>query len=200
MARYTGPTGRLSRRAGTNLFLKGSRSIGPKSAIIRKPYPPGQHGQARHRRPSEYGQQLREKQKVKAMYGILEHQFRRYYEAAARGKSNTGEKLLQLLETRLDNIVYRLGLADSRRQARQYVTHGHVKLDGKKATIPSMQVSPKQTVELVTITREPVTNTELPAWVQRTGKQLKGELIEVPSREDIPIEIEEKLIVEFYSR
>ncbi len=199
MARYTGPTERLSRRAGTNLFLKGERSYGPKSAVARRPYPPGQHGQSRRRRPSEYARQLSEKQKVKAIYGVLERQFRRYYEEASKGTGNTGERLMQILELRLDNLVYRLGFADSRRQARQYVTHGHVTLDGAKASIPSMQVTPKQVIELAGIERKP-SEIEVPAWLRRTGKQLKGELVQVPSRDEIPVEIEEELIVEFYSR
>ncbi len=199
MARYTGPTERLSRRAGVNLFLKGERSEGPKSAATRRPYAPGQHGQSRRSgKRSEYGRQLLEKQKAKAMYGMLEKQFRRYYQLAQRSKGNSGERLLQLLELRLDNIVYRLGLADTRRQARQYVTHGLVRVDGKKATIPSMQLSPKQTVELTKIERTS-NKQELPVWVRRTTG-LQGEVIAVPTRDDITTELEEQLIIEFYSR
>ena len=199
MARYTGPTERISRRAGQNLFLKGERSLGPKSAMTRRPYAPGQHGTKRAAKVSEYGKQLREKQKAKAIYGILERQFRRYYDTATRTKSATGERLLQLLETRLDNVVYRLGLADSRAQARQYVSHGHILVNGTKVSIPSFQVSPKSTIALTGITRTPNAN-ELPVWVTRTGSGLEGELLALPDREQISTELEEQLIVEFYSR
>lgn len=200
MARYTGPTERLSRRAGVNLFLKGERSEGPKSASTRRPYAPGQHGQSRRSgKRSDYGKQLLEKQKAKAIYGLLEKQFRRYYTLAQRSRGNSGERLLQLLELRLDNIVYRLGLADTRRQARQYVTHGLVRVDGVKASIPSMQMGLKQVVELVKIDRVP-NKQDLPVWVRRAGTGLKGEIIAVPTREDIATEIEEQLIIEFYSR
>lgn len=200
MARYTGPTDRLSRRAGVNLFLKGERSLGPKNPMTRRNTIPGQHGNAR-RSPklSEYGKQLREKQKAKAIYGILEKQFRRYYALATRVPANTAERLLQLLELRLDNIVYRLGLADSRSQARQYVTHGHVRVNGKKLSIPSAHINPGDTVELVHIERKPST-VEVPVWLKRNGTKLSGELLEVPSRDNISTELEEKLIVEFYSR
>lgn len=200
MARYTGPTERISRRAGQNLFLKGERSFGPKNALTRRPYAPGQHGPGR--RPgkvSEYGRQLREKQKAKAIYGILERQFSRYYEQASASAEDTGTKLLQLLERRLDNVVYRLGLADSRRQARQYVSHGHVRVNGEKVTIPSFQVGAKTNIELVDIERKP-SQTEVPLWVKRDGNALKGELLEIPTREQIPLELEEQLIIEFYSR
>lgn len=200
MARYTGPTDRLSRRAGVNLFLKGERSLGPKNPMTRRNTIPGQHGTARRQpKVSEYGKQLREKQKAKAIYGVLERQFRRYYSLATRVSANTAERLLQLLELRLDNIVYRLGLADSRSQARQYVTHGHVRVNGKKLTIPSAQVKPKDAVELVHIVRKP-SSVDVPVWLTRSGTKLAGELLEVPSREAIPTELEEKLIVEFYSR
>lgn len=199
MARYTGPTERLSRRAGTNLFLKGERSYGPKNALARRPYPPGQHGPGkRPRKQSDYGLQLREKQKAKAIYGILERQFRNYYEAAAAGTNDTSEKLMELLERRLDNIVFRLGLADSRRQARQYVNHGHVSVDGSKINIPSYQVG-KGTKITLNIVREP-NQTEVPVWLRRSGKNLEGEVVEIPTRDQIPTELEEQLIIEFYSR
>ena len=204
MARYTGPTERLSRRAGVNLFLKGERSAGPKSSFAKRGYAPGQHGQTRSRgrsgKRSEYGRQLMEKQKAKAMYGTLERQFHKYYKIALRSHGNSGERLLQLLELRLDNVVFRLGFADTRRQARQYVTHGLIRIDGKKASIPSMQVSPSQAIELVKIARKPAELQEVPVWLRRTGNTLKGEVISIPTREEIPTELEEQLIVEFYSR
>jgi len=201
MARYTGPTERLSRRAGVNLFLKGERSLGPKSSFTKRGYAPGQHGNSRRpSKKSEYGRQLLEKQKAKAMYGMLEKQFRRYYAMAQRSSGNSGERLLQLLELRLDNVVYRLGFADTRRQARQYVTHGLVRVDGKKVTIPSMHVSPKQTIELVKIARKRTEN-EIPVWLRPESKTaFKGEVLSVPSRDEIGTEIEEQLIIEFYSR
>lgn len=200
MARYTGPTERLSRRAGVNLFLKGERSLGPKSSFTKRPFAPGQHGQTRRSgKRSEYGRQLMEKQKAKAIYGLLERQFHKYYKLARRSKGNSGETLLQLLELRLDNIVYRLGFADTRRQARQYVTHGLVKVDGKKASIPSMQMSPKQTIELTKIIRKPAEQ-EMAVWLRGSAGKLKGEVLSVPVREEIGTELEEQLIIEFYSR
>lgn len=200
MARYTGPTDRISRRAGKNLFLKGERSQGPKNPMTRRAYAPGAHGTSRRRgRVSEYGTQLREKQNTKAMYGVLERQFRRYYEKASRAGSPTGETLLQLLESRLDNVVFRLGLADSRPQARQYTSHGHVTVNGKKIDIPSYQVKPGQTIELVTIIRKP-TQLEVPLWLTRSKSQLAGEVVQLPTRDQIPTEVDEQLIIEFYSR
>ena len=200
MARYTGPTERLSRRAGVNLFLKGERSLGPKSSFTKRPFAPGQHGQTRRSgKRSEYGRQLMEKQKAKAIYGLLERQFHKYYKMARRSQGNSGETLLQLLELRLDNIVYRLGFADTRRQARQYVTHGLVRVNGKKASIPSMQLSPKQTVELTKIVRKPAEQ-DMAVWLRGSAGKLKGEVLSVPVREEIGIELEEQLIIEFYSR
>lgn len=200
MARPIGPTERISRRLGTNLFLKGERSLGPKTAVTRRPYAPGQHGQSRRSgKLSEYAIQLREKQKAKAIYGMLEKQFRRYYQLASKATGNTGERLLQLLELRLDNVVYRLGLAASRRQARQLVSHGHVKVDGRKVSIPSFTLSPKQTIEVAELKLKAVEN-EIPVWLRRTSKKSQGEVLAVPKRDEIPSEIEEGLIVEFYSR
>lgn len=201
MARYTGPTDRVSRRAGKNLFLKGERSQGPKNPMTRRAYAPGQHGASRKRRTrtSEYGTQLREKQNAKAIYGILERQFRNYYQKATQASGASGEALLQLLELRLDNAVYRLGLADSRPQARQYVNHGHVRVNGAKVDIPSYQVKPGQTIELVSILRKP-TQLEIPVWLKRSQSALAGEILERPARDQIPTEIEEQLIIEFYSR
>lgn len=200
MARYTGPTDRISRRAGVNLFLKGERSNGPKNPMTRRAYAPGQHGPRRRSgKVSEYGRQLREKQKMKAIYGVLERQFRRYFSAASRASADTGAMLLQTLERRLDNIVFRLGLADSRPQARQFVTHGHVRVNGKKVNIPSFQVSVGDSVELVKIARKPGQQ-ELLIWLDREKTGLAGKVINLPERDQIPTEIEEQLIVEFYSR
>ena len=199
MARYIGPTERISRRAGVNLFLKGERSNSPKNALTKRPYPPGQQGpNKRQGKPSDYGKQLREKQNTKAIYGILEKQFRNYYRKAAKSKEATGEKLLQLLETRLDNIIYRLGFADSRRQARQYVTHGHVAVEGKKINIPSYSVKPKQTIQLKL--ERKLSSSDIPTWVDRDEKKLSGELLSIPNRDQIPVEVNEQLVVEFYSR
>jgi small subunit ribosomal protein S4 len=173
--------------------------LGPKNALARRPYPPGAHGPGkRPRKQSEYGLQLREKQKAKAIYGVLERQFRGYYEAAARSKDDTSAKLMELLERRLDNVVFRLGLADSRRQARQYVSHGHVTVDDAKLSIPSYQVSKGAKIRL-NLDREP-TEMDLPIWLRRSGKTLEGEVTQLPSRDQIPTELEEQLIVEFYSR
>ncbi len=200
MARYTGPRERISRRAGQNLFLKGERSVGPKAGAVRRPFPPGQHGPSkRPRKQSEYGRQLREKQKAKAIYGVLERQFRGYFEAATRSSDDTGAKLLELLERRLDNVVFRLGLADSRPQARQYVGHGHVTVDGKRQSIPSYQVSAGQTITLTHLARS-ATGGDVPLWLERAGTGLEGKVIELPTSDAIGADIEQQLIVEFYSR
>lgn len=200
MARYTGPRERVSRRAGQNLFLKGERSAGPKAGAVRRPFAPGVHGPSkRPKKQSEYGKQLREKQKAKAIYGLLERQFRRYYTLAAASSDDTGAKLLELLERRLDNIVFRLGLADSRPQARQYVSHGHVTVGGKRVTIPSYQVSVGETIALTHLVRKP-TQGDAPIWLERTDSALAGKVLELPTREAIPTELEEQLIIEFYSR
>jgi small subunit ribosomal protein S4 len=201
MARYTGPKRRLSRRAGLPLFGKDEAYIARKGAVA-----PGQHGNSR-RKPSEYSVQLREKQKAKWMYGILERQFRKYFEQAARVKGATGEALLQQLERRLDNIVFRLGLAKSRNQARQFVTHGKVLVNGKKVDIPSYQVRAGDKVALksdmldnpqVLEALETVKAEELPDWLKRSG--FTGEVKKIPSRSEITTPIAEQLIVEFYSR
>lgn len=200
MARYTGPRERISRRAGQNLFLKGERSYSPKAGATRRPFAPGQHGPTkRPKKQSEYGKQLREKQKAKAIYGLLERQFRRYYESAAASSEDTGSRLLQLLERRLDNIVFRLGLADSRPQARQYVSHGHIQVNGKRLNIPSYQVGVGETITLTHVERKR-TEGESPLWLERASKGLEGKVLELPTREAIPTELEEQLIIEFYSR
>lgn len=209
MARYTGPKFRLDRREGTNLFLKGKRSASSKHPLVKKgAVPPGQHGQkATHKKRSDYGLQLREKQKVKRMYGVLERQFRKYYEQAAKKKGATGETLLQILETRLDNVVYRLNFAFSRSQARQLTTHGHVLVNGKKVNIPSYNVKEGDVISLsnkasnFVFVKEAANEFEkdkLPAWLDR--KALVGNLKKLPVREDIEADINEQAIVEFYSR
>lgn len=179
----------------------------PKCPALKRPYPPGQHGQRPRRRESEYGKQLLEKQKIRFVYGVTERQFRRYFEQARRGKGRPGDRLLQLLETRLDNTVYRLGLARTLPQARQLVTHGHIQLNGRKADIPSHQVSPGDTISL----RERSRNLdivkaaledggELLPYLGRDADGLSGTLLRYPSREEIPVAVEEDLVVEFYSR
>lgn len=202
MGRYTGPKRRLSRRAGIPLFGKDEDFLALKGAV-----PPGQHGASRRRKASDYSLQLKEKQKAKWMYGIMERQFRRYFEEASRVKGATGEALLQRLETRLDNLVFRLGLAKSRNQARQFVTHGKVLVNGKKLDIPSYSV---RTGEEITLVKdmfenpqvkealEAVKPDELPTWLKRKGTV--GRLEIIPARSEITTPIDEQLIVEFYSR
>ncbi len=201
MARYTGPKRRLSRRSGIPLFGKDEKFLSLKGAV-----PPGAHGVSR-RKKSEYGLQLAEKQKAKWMYGILERQFRRYFEDAARVKGATGEALLQKLETRLDNLVYRLGFAKSRAHARQLVSHGNVLVNDKKLDIPSYQVRPNEEITLrkpmydnpqVKEALEGVKPADLPKWLKRSG--VTGKLVAVPSREEITTPLDEQMIVEFYSR
>ncbi len=207
MARYTGPKFRLDRREGTNLMLKGKRSASPKHPLNKKGVvAPGQHGpKGPPRKVSDYGHQLREKQKVKRMYGILERQFRRYYEKASKKKGATGETLLQLLESRLDNIVYRLNLTSSRAQARQLTSHGHVLVNGKKVNIPSYSVQVGDVVSLKNkannfeFVKEASSEDEkLPEWLER--KALVGKITRLPDRAEIASEINEQAIVEFYSR
>ncbi len=200
MARYTGPKRRLSRREGLALFAKDAKSLEKKGAV-----PPGQHGLGRRRRLSEYGVQLREKQKAKRIFGLLEKQFKRYFEEASKVKGATGLALLQTLETRLDNVVYRLNFAKSRAGARQLVSHGHVAVDGKKVNIPSFRVRANQTIEISPQMRD---NTHvqksleetltLPGWLER--KATVGKVLRIPEREEVEQSINEQLIVEFYSR
>lgn len=191
MARYTGPKRRLSRREGMALFAKDIKAIERKGAI-----PPGQHGLGR-RRISEYGLQLREKQKIKRIFGIMERQFKRYFDRASKIKGATGLHLLQTLETRLDNIVYRLGFAKSRAQARQLVSHGHIKVDGRKVNIPSFNVKVGQTIELgeklLDNTPQP-----LPEWLDR--QVTVGKVLRYPLREEMEQGISEQLVIEYYSR
>lgn len=207
MAKYTQAKCRLCRREGAKLFLKGERCYSPKCPVERRGgVPPGQHGQKRQKRVSDYGRQLREKQKTKRMYGVLEKQFRNYYEKAAKERKTAGERLLQILESRLDNVVFRTGLTPSRSVARQLITHGHVLVDGKKVDIASYSVKPGQTVSLkakglklpaVKKSLEDKDKT-IPGWVKR--KAAVGKMERLPKREEIDVDIDESLIVEFYSR
>lgn len=209
MGRYTGPTCKLSRREGMNLFLKGERAYNGKSAIEKRPnQPPGVHGQ---RRPkfSEFAIRLREKQKVKRIYGIREKQFRRYFEEASRVKGVTGSLLISLLERRLDNVVYRLGFGSSRKEARQMVGHRHILVNGKKVNIPSYQTGAGDVVEVREKSREMKRINEslellsrrgFPEWLDLDRENYKGTVRRLPIREDVTFPIEEQLIIEFYSR
>jgi len=208
MARYTGPVCRLCRREGAKLYLKGDRCYTNKCGIDRRGYAPGQHGQGR-RKPSEYGVQLREKQKARRIYGILENQFRNYFEKAERQKGITGENLLRLLERRLDNVVYRMGYAGSRAEARQLVRHGHFTVNGNKVNIPSYLTRVGEVIDVREKSRENPRIKELaeqaarrtpPAWLEVSADQFTGKVVTVPSRDDIDVPIEEHLIVELYSR
>lgn len=207
MARYTDAKCRRCRREGVKLFLKGERCYSPKCPIERKgAVPPGLHGTRRRRRISEYGQQLREKQKAKRLYGVLERQFRRYFEKAAKNPQATGEVLFQLLESRLDNIVYRLGLTPSRSVARQLVSHGHVYVNDKRVNVASYQVKPGDTVRLgdkamkiPAVEKDWTDRTKnTPQWLQRKGPI--GKMTRLPERKEIESDIDDKLIVEYYSR
>ena len=208
MARYTGSVCRLCRREGVKLFLKGDRCYSSMCAIGKRPTPPGEHGQARQRKQSEYGLQLREKQKAKRIYGVLETQFRRYFEQAERQKGVTGDNLLVLLERRLDNVVYRLGFGKSRAQARQLVRHGHVRVNGKKVDIPSYLVDVNDVITIREKSAEAEhfkamregTGRTLPKWMTLDAENLKATIIAMPQREDIDLTIQEQLIVELYSR
>ena len=203
MGRYTGPKEKLSRREGVNLYLKGARSFSDKNGLARKPFPPGQHGNKRRTRLSNYGIQLREKQKVKRTYGLREKKMKiAYKEANRRSKlydSDKGLELLRILELRLDNIVYLSGLAPSRAAARQFVTHGHVKLNGEKSTIPSFEVKERDSIELSKAKLAPAEKLfQTPDWIER--KDLKSKIARMPMRDDIDEGIKENLIIEFYSK
>ncbi len=208
MARYTKSVCRLCRRENLKLFLKGERCYTEKCAIDRRNYPPGQHGQSR-KKFSDYGTQLREKQKVKRLYGILENQFRNTFKEADRQKGITGEILLSLLERRLDNTVYRLGFANSRNEARQLVKHNHFLVNQTKVNIPSYLVKPGDAIQLrekskkvvrILEALEGVARRGVPQWLELDKEQLKGSVKSLPTREDITIPIQEKLIVELYSK
>ena len=208
MARYTDSVCRLCRREGTKLFLKGDRCFSEKCAVDKRAYPPGQHGQGRPRF-SDYGLQLREKQKVKRMYGLLERQFEGTLQAATRMKGRTGENLLMLLERRLDNVVFRMGFATSRAEARQLVRHGHFLLNGRKATVPSMLVKPGAKISVRERSRgvsrivgalDTLEGRSVPQWLEIEKERFEGTVKQMPTREDITLPIEEQLIVELYSR
>lgn len=209
MARYTDAVCRQCRREGQKLFLKGDRCYSDKCAYDRRPFAPGQHGQARNKKRSEYGMQLREKQKARRYYGVLESQFAKYYEMAASTKGVTGENLLSILESRLDNVVYRLGFAMSRPEARQLVRHGHFLVDGQKTDIPSYLVKPGQTIVLKDSSRsldkfkgslEANASRTAPKWLDFDKNTLTAKVVAAPAREDIDLPIEEHLIVELYSK
>ena len=209
MARYTGSVCRLCRREGCKLFLKGDKCYSEKCTIGKRPTPPGEHGQARQRKMSEYGLQLREKQKAKRAYGVLENQFHRYFETAERMKGITGDNLMQLLERRLDNVIYRLGFGSSRPMARQLVNHGHIRVDGQKVDIASYLVKPGQTITVRERSRDMANFKDLreqgaskpiPKWLELDSENLTGKIAQMPQRDDIDLTVEENLIVEFYSR
>ena len=206
MARYTGPSCRLCRREGQKLYLKGERCYSDKCAIDRRGYAPGQHGQGR-KKVSNYGLQLREKQKAKRFYGLLETQFRSYFDKAEKMHGITGENLLKLLELRLDNVVYRMGMATSRKEGRQLVRHGHFRVNGQKVDIPSYLVSVGDVIAVKEKSRSSAKFKEfaeaavnVPNWVQTNYENLEGKVISLPTREDVDIPIAEHLIVELYSR
>jgi small subunit ribosomal protein S4 len=208
MARYVDSVCRQCRREGMKLYLKGERCYTDKCAIERRNYPPGQHGQARTKF-SEYSIQLREKQKLRRIYGVLERQFRRYFASAERGKGVTGEALLVLLERRLDNIVYRMGFANSRAEGRQLVKHGHCQVNGRKVDIPSAMVKPGDVVTVREKSRSSIRITEaleasqrrgIPDWLDVDRQTFTGKVKALPQRSDLTVPINEKLIVELYSK
>jgi small subunit ribosomal protein S4 len=208
MARYTGPLCRLCRRQGMKLFLKGERCFTPKCAVERRPTPPGDHGQ-RRRKISEYGEHLKEKQKARAVYGVLERQFQKHFKEAQRQPGATGENLLKLLETRLDNTVFRLGFADNRNQARQLVTHGHIEVNGRRTNIASSLVRQGDIIsvhpgsrerEYFKIVAETLAKKSVPGWLELDAPRLSGRVLSSPARQDIESLVNEQLIVEYYSR
>jgi small subunit ribosomal protein S4 len=209
LARYRDALCRLCRREGIKLFLKGQRCLTDKCAIEKRNFAPGQHGKSRRPKVVGYGLQLREKQKVRRLYGILEDQFRNYFEKAAATKGITGENLLQLLERRLDNTVYRLGLATSRAEARQLVRHGHIEVGGRKVNIPSFQVAPGQAIavreksrNLASIQRalDFTGGRSIPSWLEFDRASLQAKAVSLPKREDVNFPIQEQMIVELYSK
>ena len=212
MAKYRGPVCKLCRREGEKLFLKGARCFSPKCSFERRGYPPGQHGkgsQFRRRRDSDFNRQLRAKQKARRTYGILERQFRRYYEVSLSRRGLTGLNLLQILESRLDNLVFRLGYAESRAQARELVTHGHFMVNGRRTDVPSMLVAQGDVVAVREGSRgrqyfkdlaAVAEDRNIPAWISRDLKSLSGTVIRLPERSEIDSNLQEQLIVEYYSR
>ena len=208
MARYTGSVCRLCRREGKKLFLKGERCYGPKCALSRRAYAPGQHGQGR-KKVSEYGLQLRAKQQAKRYYGVLESQFAHYFELASKQSGQAGENLLRILESRLDNVVYRSGLASSRKEARQLVRHGHYTLNGHKANIPSILLKAGDVVAVADKSRqneklkavvEANSAHPVPTWMGFDPEKMTVVINQLPNREDIDLDVEEHLIVELYSK
>lgn len=209
MGRYIGSSCRLCRREGEKLFLKGTRCATEKCAVTKRAYPPGQHGEARRPKLSNYGVQLREKQKVKRIYGVLERQFRKYFEVASKTKGVTGKVLLQLLERRLDNVIFRMGLAVSRTQARQIVRHNHVYVNSRRVNIPSFLID-KDDVVLLKSKEKALNNIKsnlemtkdrtVPSWLDFNRNELSAKVTRLPEKEDIQFPIEEQLIVELYSK
>ena len=208
MARYTDASCRLCRREGQKLFLKGTRCYTDKCAVARRAQAPGQHG-AKKKKLSEYGVQLREKQKAKVFYGVVEGQVRKYFEMASNKKGITGENLLQLLELRLDNVIYRMGLATSRAEARQIVRHGHITVNGEKVNIPSYLVEKNDVIAVCEASQndekfktimEQTAGRNVPAWMEFNAEQKKATVVELPKREDIDLPVQEHLIVELYSK
>jgi small subunit ribosomal protein S4 len=208
MARYTASVCRLCRREGAKLYLKGSRCYTKKCSFERRPSPPGQHA-VRRRKVGEYGLQLREKQKVRRVYGVLERQFRNYYRVASTQSGVTGEALLRTLELRLDNVVFRMGFATSRAQARQLVGHGHFAVNGRPTNIPSFQLKPGDKVEVresrrgrepFKLAKETLKNHQAPDWLSIDAANLSGTIADVPRRDQMPLDLNEQLVVEYYSR
>ena len=211
MARHTDAVCRLCRREGMKLYLKGDRCLSPKCAIEKKNNPPGMHGRKAtfRRKTSDYGLQLREKQKARRVYGVMERQFRRYFSEASRRKGMTGEQLLSMLESRLDNVIYCFGFADSRAQARQLVRHGHISLNGRRTNIPSALVSVGDKITVYETSRsktyfkdrlQVMQSTRVPAWLSLDLAAMGGSVVAAPAREDVEIPLNEQLIVEYYNR
>lgn len=211
MARYTGPSCKLCRREGTKLYLKGDRCNSEKCAFERRPFIPGEHGSGKKfkKRLSDYGIHLREKQKVRRIYGVLESQFRKYFKIAASKSGITGENLLQILEQRLDNVIYRMGFAPSRKSARQIIRHGHIMVNDHKVNIPSFIVKPQDEIlikegsrqmNLIQEAMESSTEVDSIEWLEVDKDNFKGRVLSVPSRQQIPMEVDERLIVEYYSK
>jgi len=206
MAKYTDPDCRLCRREGCKLFLKGDRCISPKCAMEKRPVAPGQHGLGR-KKVTDYGEQLREKQKVKRAYGLLEKQFREYYEKATRMKGVVGENMLSLLERRLDNVIYRMGIGDSRAQSRQIVNHGHICVNGRVVNIPSYCVKVGDVISIKE-SRQDIEKFKqlrgikitMPKWLEFNTDAMSGKILELPKRDDIDLNIREHMIIELYSR
>jgi small subunit ribosomal protein S4 len=208
MARHTGPVCKICRREGAELFLKGERCMSPKCGIKKRNFAPGMHGRRRVKH-SDYGVQLREKQKMKRMYGLLERQFRNYFVMAAKSPLVTGEKLIQLLEGRLDNVVYRMGFASSRAQARHFVSHALITVNGRKTSLPSYQVKPGDSISvkeksrqmhIMHVNLEAAMQRGLPSWIEVDPENMTGSLLRLPAREETAVPVQEKLVIELYSR